>query len=138
VSKLRADAIFEEMFDIADSSPSMIMGQNGEYIDGAGIQHTRVMIDTRKWALARMNPKKYGEVVITQPDDEIQKQYSEKVVLFKSLGTFYISPHKLFVENNTAYTNQLAPKKFKTREDLGFMKNDHLYQKINSDENKTF
>jgi hypothetical protein len=70
--------------------------------------------------------------------DEIQKQYSEKVVLFKSLGTFYISPHKLFVENNTAYinqctmtqqppTNQTPPKRFKTREELGFAKNDHLY-----------
>ena len=69
--------------------------------------------------------------------EEIQKQYSEKVVLFKSLGTFYISPHKLFVENNIAYTNQpntnqpntkqATPKKFKTREELGFTEKDHLY-----------
>jgi len=71
--------------------------------------------------------------------EDIQKQYSEKVILFKSLGTFYISPHKLFVENNTAYTNQLAPKKFKTREELGFTHTDHLYvclqtfYKINSE-----
>jgi len=73
--------------------------------------------------------------------NEIQKQYSEKVILFKSLGTFYISPHKLFVENNTAYTNKTitstpttpltpkspTPKKFKTREELGFTSKDHLY-----------
>ena len=63
--------------------------------------------------------------------EEIQKQYSEKVVLFKSLGTFYISPHKLFVENNTAYsiqnTQQNPPKRFKTREELCFTKNDHIY-----------
>ena len=63
----------------------------------------------------------------TLSPEQIQSQYSEKVVLFKSLGTFYISPHKLFVENNTAYSKQLAPKKFKTREELGFTKNDHLY-----------
>ena len=67
--------------------------------------------------------------------EEIQKQYSEKVVLFKSLGTFYISPHKLFVENNEKYNihnknqqnSNTLPKKFKTREELGFTKNDHLY-----------
>ena len=65
--------------------------------------------------------------------DEIQKQYSEKLILFKSLGTFYISPHKLFVENNKAYSiqqsnsSQHQPKKFKTREELGFTLKDHLY-----------
>ena len=69
--------------------------------------------------------------------EEIQNQYSEKVVLFKSLGTFYISPHKLFVENNAKYSiqntqqqkqsTQSPPKKFKTREELGFTKTDHLY-----------
>ena len=60
--------------------------------------------------------------------EDIQKQYSEKVILFKSLGTFYISPHKLFVENNTAYTDtNKIQKKFKTREELGFTQKDHLY-----------
>ena len=70
--------------------------------------------------------------------EEIQKQYSEKLILLNSLGTYYISPHKLFVENNTAYkkssinnTNHkpsvIPLKKFKTREELGFTKNDHLY-----------
>ena len=70
--------------------------------------------------------------------EEIQKQYSEKLILLNSLGTYYISPHKLFVENNTAYkkssinntnhkTSVIPLKKFKTREELGFTKNDHLY-----------
>ena len=54
-----------------------------------------------------------------------QNHYSEKLILFKSLGTFYISPHKLFIENNKAYTEQ--HKKFKTREELGFTIKDHLY-----------
>ena len=68
--------------------------------------------------------------------NEIQKQYSEKLILLRSLGTFYISPHKLFVENNKAYSIQNTqiqttritnPKKFKTREELGFTIKDHLY-----------
>ena len=60
--------------------------------------------------------------------DEIQKQYSEKLILFKSLGTFYINPHKLFIENNKEYSiNNTSFKKFKTREELGFTSKDHLY-----------
>ena len=35
-----------------------------------------------------------------------QSHYSEKLILFKSLGTFYISPHKLFVDNNPKYKKQ--------------------------------
>ena len=57
--------------------------------------------------------------------DDIQKQYSEKIILFKSLGTFYISPHKLFVENNKNL--QKLEKKFKTREELGFNNKNNLY-----------
>ena len=78
--------------------------------------------------------------------EQVQSHYSEKLILLKSLGTFYISPHKLFIEYNDAYkeqtqstnqTNQTnSPnhpnqhkevKKFKTREELGFTSKDTLY-----------
>ncbi|MCA8026424.1 terminase small subunit-like protein [Burkholderia cepacia] len=44
---LRAENYFDEIIDIADSK--------------ADPQKTRVQIDARKWVLARMNPKKYGD-----------------------------------------------------------------------------
>ena len=48
-TSIRADDQFDEMFEIAD---------------GAGDpQRDRLRVDTRKWALARMNPRKYGEKV---------------------------------------------------------------------------
>ena len=56
---------------------------------------------------------------------EPQTHYSEKLILMKSLGTYYISPHKLFVENNEKYIKGL--KKFKTREQYGYSNKDHLY-----------
>ena len=59
------------------------------------------------------------ELVLSQP------HYSEKLILLKSLGTFYISPHTLFVDNNPAYKNNL--KKFKTRTDYGYNSNQNLY-----------
>jgi len=45
--QLREDHYFDEIVDIADSK--------------ADPQKTRVQIDARKWVLARMNPKKYGD-----------------------------------------------------------------------------
>jgi hypothetical protein len=44
---MRAEHYFDEIIDIADSK--------------ADPQKTRVQIDARKWVLARMNPKKYGD-----------------------------------------------------------------------------
>ena len=71
------------------------------------------------------------------PDVEhAQTHYSEKLILFKSLGTYYISPHKLFIDNNP---NSAIEKTFKTKIELGFNLEDHIYcclqtfYKINED-----
>ncbi len=58
-----AEAIFWEIFDIADD------GTNDIYTDEKGnvrinhdiVARSRLRVDARKWALARMEPKKYGE-----------------------------------------------------------------------------
>ncbi|EOC1267558.1 ubiquitin carboxyl-hydrolase [Cronobacter sakazakii] len=57
-TETRADAIFEEMFDIADTVAE----------EAAAVGKARLRIDTRKWALARMNPKKYGDKVSQEID----------------------------------------------------------------------
>lgn len=57
-TETRADAIFEEMFDIADNVAE----------EAAAVGKARLRIDTRKWALARMNPKKYGDKVSQEID----------------------------------------------------------------------
>lgn len=49
--KLREDYHFDEMLEIADMVED----------DGVKIQKAKLMIDTRKWVLSRMNPKKYGD-----------------------------------------------------------------------------
>ena len=57
-TETRADAIFEEMFDIADNVAE----------EAAAVGKARVRIGTREWALARMNPKKYGDKVSQEID----------------------------------------------------------------------
>lgn len=51
--------------------------------------------------------------------------YSEKLILMSSLSTYYVSPHKLFISSNKDF--MVSKKRFKTREELGFKKDDHLY-----------
>lgn len=55
-TEARADAIFEEMFDIADDVIP----------DSAEVAKARLRVDTRKWALSRMNPRKYGDKVTNE------------------------------------------------------------------------
>lgn len=66
--EMRADAKFEEMFEIADDGSNDWMeksyGENsppGWQLNGEHVQRSRLRVDTLKWALARMNPKKYGD-----------------------------------------------------------------------------
>lgn len=47
----RADSIFEEMLDIADGAEE----------ETASIAKARLKIDTRKWILGKMNPKKFSD-----------------------------------------------------------------------------
>jgi len=48
--EMRADAIFEDTILIADGTAK-----------GADVQRDRLRVDTRKWFLSRMDPKKYGD-----------------------------------------------------------------------------
>jgi hypothetical protein len=51
--------------------------------------------------------------------------YSEQLIKMNSLSTYYISPHLLFVTNNVEY--QQGRKRVKSRDELGFKKDDHIY-----------
>ena len=61
----RADVMFEDMFHIADATEDdVIMSEDGKLITNHNvIQRDRLRVDTRKWALSKMNPKKYGDKV---------------------------------------------------------------------------
>jgi hypothetical protein len=64
----RTDAMAEELLEIADD------GKNDTYTEDDGhktvnhdhIQRSRLRVDTRKWLMARMAPKKYGDRVTNE------------------------------------------------------------------------
>jgi hypothetical protein len=67
--EIRSEIIFDEMFDIADDGTndfvSVDIGEGVEVqkLNTEHLQRSRLRIDTRKWVLSKMNPKKYGDKV---------------------------------------------------------------------------
>lgn len=59
--EIRATAGFAELDALSDTTPERDP-ETGR-LDPASVQHLRLRIDTRKWTLARMAPKKYGDKV---------------------------------------------------------------------------
>ena len=59
----RAELIFDEILSIADSIENDVtINEEGvQVINHNIIQRDRLRVEARKWALSKMNPKKYGE-----------------------------------------------------------------------------
>lgn len=62
-----ADAMADEVIDIADNATNDWMVKHGkddqEYwqLNGEHVQRSRLRIETRKWLMAKMKPKTYGD-----------------------------------------------------------------------------
>src|SRR5277367_185696 len=61
----QADVLFDEMLHIADTPvvgvKTITKASGVETVEGDMIEHRRLQIDARKWIIARMAPKKYGD-----------------------------------------------------------------------------
>lgn len=62
----QADAIFDEVLDIADDARNDWMAKKGAdaegyELNGEHVQRTRLRIDARKWMAGKLRPKVYGD-----------------------------------------------------------------------------
>jgi len=62
----QADAIFDEILEIADDGRNDWMERRGEddagwVTNGENIQRAKLRIDSRKWMAGKLRPKKYGD-----------------------------------------------------------------------------
>jgi hypothetical protein len=72
-----ADALVEEMLDIADNGTNdwmEIHDKDGECVgykvNGEHVQRSRLRVDARKWIAGKLKPKKYGEsLMLSSPPD---------------------------------------------------------------------
>jgi hypothetical protein len=77
---VRAEIMADDMLEIADDGRNdYVQTDDGLAVDKDHIQRSRLRVDTRKWLLAKMAPKKYGDKVtqeVTGPGGG-PVQYSE-------------------------------------------------------------
>lgn len=81
--ELRAETIVDEILDLADQSnaDAYVDDEGNTHIDGAAIQRSRLQVDTRKWLVGKLNPKKYGDKIdVTTGGDKIQSAPSSITV----------------------------------------------------------
>jgi hypothetical protein len=57
----QAEYLFDEILELSDEAPDQIVGDDKS--DNARVQAKRLQVDSRKWYLSKVLPKKYGEKV---------------------------------------------------------------------------
>lgn len=79
----RADAIFEEILEIADEPNADVFVDKvtGKIkIDGDVIQRSKLKVEARKWMLSKMNPKKYGTHKFVEQENTEVRTVKYKVI----------------------------------------------------------
>ncbi len=63
--EMQADALFDEALEIADdASGDWATDKDGKKVlDHEHVQRSRLRVDTRKWAAAKLAPKRYGDKI---------------------------------------------------------------------------
>lgn len=71
-TEMRADKMAEEIIQISDNVGGDVvkLPDGREIVDHAVVQRDRLRVDARKWILAKMNPKKYGDKVDLTSDNK--------------------------------------------------------------------
>lgn len=60
----RTEAMSEDILDIADDGTNDYMETDkGVQYNGDSVQRARLRVDTRKWLMSKMKPKKYGDKI---------------------------------------------------------------------------
>lgn len=87
-----SDAMAEELLDIVDDGTNDWMEYNdkdgnniGWKLNGEHVQRSRLRADTRKWLMAKMKPKKYG--------DKIDMTTNGKDLPTPILGNIHVQSH---------------------------------------------
>lgn len=72
--EVRELLLFDEILTIADSQENdVIETDNGQITNHNAINRNRLQIDSRKWMLGKLNPKKYGDKVdLTSGGEKLQ------------------------------------------------------------------
>ena len=81
-TELRAEKIFEEILTIADNQEDDVYKDKDgiEIINHNVIQRARLRVDSRKWMVGKLSPKKYGDKIAVDLDDKRDKVIGVKII----------------------------------------------------------
>ena len=83
----RADKIFEDMIKIADdSSQDLLATDRGEVGNMVKVQRDKLRIETRKWALGKLKPKKFSDRLTLQGDADNPIQSKLTIEILPATG----------------------------------------------------
>ncbi len=78
----RADAIFEDILDIADESSNDTITVDGvERTNHEVISRSKLRVDARKWMLGKLNPSKYSDKTTIEGGDKPVETISKVINL---------------------------------------------------------
>lgn len=63
--EIRSEVLFDEILEISDeANADLDIGDDGKLrVIGEAVQRSKLKIEARKWALSKMQPKKYGDKI---------------------------------------------------------------------------
>ena len=81
---LGLDAMADELFDIADDGTNDWMERHGQgnvgyVLNGENVGRSRLRVDTRKWYLSKLAPKRYGEKIQVEERTELSEATDEEL-----------------------------------------------------------
>lgn len=82
----QAEHMAEDILDIADNANNDWMLRHGDedagwQANGEHLQRSRLRIDSRKWLLSKLLPKKYGEKVEHQVGGSLQHEVIQRTIV---------------------------------------------------------
>tara|TARA_R110001606_G_scaffold399285_1_gene583670 strand:+ start:2961 stop:3545 length:585 start_codon:yes stop_codon:yes gene_type:complete len=84
----QADYMLEDINEIANNvgqvlmiegEPLIVDGKPVMIVDAASVNHARLIIDTRKWTMAKVSPKKYGEKLTLDGDIDMHMTFEQAI-----------------------------------------------------------
>lgn len=83
----QADAIFDEILNIADdSSNDWVETKDGERFNAEAAARSRIRIDARKWMAGKLRPKVYGEKVDVEHSGNLAVETIKRVIVDPGTG----------------------------------------------------
>ena len=77
--ELQAEFLFDEILEISDEAPDKITGEDKS--DNARVQAVKLRVDTRKFYISKVLPKKYGDKVDVTSDGKRINTTPNEVIL---------------------------------------------------------